>query len=226
MPRKRVADIAASVDSWERGTRTTPINYGQSIQVAQLYNAVISSVIEGSSNWTIENGYRNIIANIGIGLDGTMRNVIGQDAENLVKIRIKEWLQDEQLILSGNREGTQFSLPNGYSMYYRSEPDIEFRHTAQCSSSIVATIEIKGGKDPAGALERLGAIHKSFEATPPGCTNILVAGIFTHEMRERLDEAGITKTFLLDDLIRGGRPWIAFLNEVFHYTVRITDKLF
>ena len=48
---------------------------------ACLYNTVISSIIEGAADWTLENGYRNIIANMGIGLDGTIRNVIGQDAE-------------------------------------------------------------------------------------------------------------------------------------------------
>ena len=45
--------------------------------------------------------------------------------------------------------------------------------------SLIATIEIKGGKDPAGALERLGAIQKSFEETPPGCENMLIAGVIT-----------------------------------------------
>ena len=66
------------------------------LRVAQLYNAVISSIIEGSTGWTLENGYRNVIANMGIGLDGTVRNLIGQDAEQLVKTRIRKWLDRQQ----------------------------------------------------------------------------------------------------------------------------------
>ena len=59
----------------------------------------------------------------------------------------------------------------------------------------MATIEIKGGKDPAGALERLGAMQKSFEATPAQCVNFLVAGVVTAEMRKRLDQMGLVKVF-------------------------------
>ena len=41
--------------------------------MARLYNAVTSSIIEGTTNWALENGYRNILANMGIGLDGTFQ---------------------------------------------------------------------------------------------------------------------------------------------------------
>ncbi len=159
---------------------------------------------------------------MGIGLDGTVRNLIGQDAERLVKDRIRLWLDSQQLIVQRNEEGTQFELPDGYTMRFGSEPDIEFSRSVGDQSTTVATIEIKGGKDPAGALERLGAIQKSFEATPPNCVNMLVAGIITPEMRDRLNRLGIGKTFLLDDLAHDGESWAEFLNEVFHYTVRIT----
>ncbi len=222
LPRKRVAEIAGAVDSWEDETRRTILREPHILRVTQLYNAVISSIIEGSDGWTLENGYRNIIANMGIGLDGTVRNLIGQDAERLIKDRIKKWLDSQQLIVQRNDEQTQFELPGGYSMRYGSEPDIEFSRRVGAESTTVATIEIKGGKDPAGALERLGAIQKSFEETPPGCVNMLIAGIVTSEMGERLKRLGIVKTFLLDDLGHDGESWAEFLNEVFHFTVRIT----
>ena len=224
LPRKRVTDIAGSVDSWEDGTRKTPIPEQRSKDVARLYNAVMSSIIEGASNWTLENGYRNIIATMGIGLDGTFRNIIGRDAEILVRNRIKNWLASHQLIVERNDAETEFRLSNGYSMSYGSEPDILFRQELNDTAQIVATIEIKGGKDPAGALERLGAMQKSFEETPPGCVNMLIAGVITPEMESRLENMGVTKVFLLDNLAHDGEDWIDFLNEVFHYTVRITDS--
>ena len=224
LPRKRVTDIAGSVDSWEDGTRKTPIPEQRSKDVARLYNAVTSSIIEGASNWTLENGYRNIIATMGIGLDGTFRNIIGRDAEDLIRNRIKSWLASHQLIAERNDEETEFQLPNRYSMRYGSEPDIRFQQEQNEITQIVATIEIKGGKDPAGALERLGAMQKSFEETPPGCVNMLIAGVITPEMESRLENMGVSKVFLLDDLAHDGEDWIDFLNEVFHYTVRITDS--
>lgn len=108
LPQKRVADIAVSVSSWEDSSRKTPITDDQSSRVARLYNAVISSIIEGTTNWTLENGYRNMIANMGIGLDGTFRNIIGRDAEILIRTRIRNWLESRQLILSHNHETTEF----------------------------------------------------------------------------------------------------------------------
>ena len=223
LPRKRVADIAANVASWEEGPRKAPIKEEQSISVARLYNAVTSSIIEGSTSWTLENGYRNIIANMGIGLDGTVRNIIGQDAEDLVKTRIKSWLKSRKLILDQNEDATEFRLPDGYTMRYGSEPDILFQQAVGGGVRMAATIEIKGGKDPAGALERLGAMQKSFEATPAHCTNFLVAGVVTPEMRNRLDQIDV-KVFMLDDLAHDGAKWFEFINEVFHYTVRITKR--
>ena len=194
-------------------------------RVTRLYNAAISSIIEGSSQWTLENGYRNIIATMGIGLDGTFRNLIGQDAEQLVKTRIKDWLDGRKLILESNAEQSLFELPDGYSMRYSSEPDIEFRQVKDGQSTIVATIEIKGGKDSAGALERLGAIQKSFKETPPSSMNMLIAGVVTPEMQDRLDSLGLKRIFLLDDLMNDDKLWVEFLNDVFHHTVRITDAL-
>ena len=220
LSRKRVSDLAGSVESWEERTRKSPVRETHLFRVVRLYNAVISSIIEGSNSWTLENGYRNIIANMGIGLDGTVRNIIGQDAEQLVKTRIKNWLCDRGLIIECDAEETRFSLVKGYSMRYGSEPDIEFRKSED--SEIVSTIEIKGGKDPAGALERLGAIQKSFQETPPGSVNMLIAGVITTAMQERLTSLGISKVFLLDDLTSDSAKWIEFLNEVFHYTIRIT----
>ena len=227
LPRKRVADIAVPVAAWEDGTRKTAISEIQAKDVARLYNAVISSIIEGTTDWTLENGYRNVIANMGIGLDGTFRNIIGQDAERLIKTRISNWLDNQGLIEQVNDEKTEFHLPRGYFMRYGSEPDILFLQEQQPGEmQLVATIEIKGGKDPAGALERLGAMQKSFEATPPECVNMLVAGIVTPEMRNRLNEIGVVKVYLLDDLTGEGSGWLEFANEVFHYTVRVSDTTF
>ena len=157
---------------------------------------------------------------------GTFRNIIGQDAENLVKTRIVDWLNNLNLIVRANDDKSEFELPNGYSMRYGSEPDILFRQVRDGATRDVATIEIKGGKDPAGALERLGAMQKSFEATPPGCVNMLVAGVVTPEMKARLDQMGVVKVYLLDDLSHDGERWLEFINEVFHYTVRISDTTF
>ena len=178
---------------------------------------MISSIIEGSSDWTLDNGYRNILATMGITLDGMFRNEIGDIAEALVKGRIVSWLKGRGLVPPDNADYGPFLLPNDTLMRYGSEPDIDFVRQER----LIATIEIKGGRDPAGALERLGAMTKSFAETPAGCVNFLVAGVITPEMQTRLDAMGNVKVYLLDDIAKDGGHWDDFTNEVFHHAVRV-----
>ncbi len=217
LSQKRVGQAAMSVTNWEDGTRKTPVRHDAARKVARLYNAMISSIIEGSSNWTLDNGYRNVLATMGISLDGMYRNRIGRMAEDLVKNRIASWLKEKKLIAPDSLEEGQFLLPGDTLMRYSSEPDIDFVRRDR----LIATIEIKGGRDPAGALERLGAMTKSFAETPPGCVNFLVAGVITPEMQGRLDAMGNVKVYLLDEIAQNGDEWDNFISEVFHYTIRV-----
>ena len=210
LSQKQVARLAAPVVSWEDGSRRKPIELEAALRVT-------SSIIEGSIDWTLDNGYRNILATMAIGLDGMIKNRIGQNAEQLVKMRIAEWVKDRTLLLSTDPP-RRFLLERDTWMIFGSEPDIEFVREGRT----VATIEIKGGKDPAGALERLGAVQKSFSETSPGCVNFLVAGVVTEQMRNRLDNMGVVQTFLLDDIADSGREWERFVNELFHHTLRLT----
>lgn len=217
LSRKRVSQMATSVTGWEDGRRNTPVRHDAARKVACLYNTMISSVIEGSSDWTLDNGHRNILATMGITLDGSFRNRIGHVAEELVKGKIVAWLKEKGVIPADAPEIGHFSLPQDTLMNFGSEPDVDFvRHDRS-----VATIEIKGGRDPAGALERLGAMTKSFEETPADCVNFLVAGVVTPEMRKRLEAMGVVKVYLLDDISRDREHWDDFANEVFHYAVRV-----
>lgn len=223
LSQKQVQSLVCNVSKWEDGTYKRKPAFEQCANAAQIYNVVISSIIEGASNWTLENGYRNILATIGISLDGFMRNKIGQDAESLIKTRITAWLAEKGLtdatygLIDTERGASSFDLSSDTVMRYSSEPDIAIIRDGQK----IATIEIKGGKDPAGALERLGAMQKSFEETPRSCQNFLVAGVITPEMRSRLENLGNVKVFLLDDLSSDGEPWDNFMMEVFHYAARI-----
>lgn len=220
LPLKRVSDLAVGVERWETSGSSARVTEERARSVAELYNAVNCSIIEGRTDWTLENGYRNMIANMGIGLDGTMRNIIGRDADNMVKTRMFEWLTANSLVIDGDPFKAGAVLAEGYEMRYGSEPDIEFWK----DSVMVSSIEIKGGRDRAGALERLGAATKSFDNTPSSCVNFLVAGVITPEMQRRLDEIGTIRVFRLDDVIQDGDGWFGFLNELFHHTVRITDR--
>jgi len=215
LSQKRVSQAVSSVAKWEDGTWKRRPSVETVLGVCRTYNATICSIIEGTTDWTLDNGYRNIIATIGIGLDGSWSNRIGKDAENLVQVLMTEWLLSKDLV-TAKKSSKVFELRGGLTLTFGSEPDILFERRGEC----VATIEIKGGKDPAGALERLGAVQKSFAETPVQCANILIAGVVTTEMRARLDELAV-KVFLLDRLLDDA-GWATFTDELFHYILRIT----
>ena len=130
-----------------------------------------------------------------------------------------KWVRCRQLLAETNTtdEGQDWPLADGVHMKFGSEPDIAFER----EGSLAVLIEIKGGKDPAGALERLGAIKKTFDEGPVGCKNFLVAGVVTPTMRERLQEMRIEHVFDIDELLEDDAVWADFMNEIFHHGLRI-----
>ena len=220
---KRVQSMATQVKSWEEGTNRRKPTLERCRRVVRVYNAVISVIITGSDGWTLENGYRNVLATIGITEDGSLRNIVGQEGEQAVKDRISAWLEAAEGIeprVEGNV--TILGEDPGIRMVYGSEPDISFqRHDENQEWQIVSTVEIKSGTDPAGALERLGAIQKSFSETPARSRNFAVLGVVTPEMRRRLDEMQVARDFSLYRILNDPGSWDDFIQEIFHHTLRI-----
>ncbi len=188
-----------------------------------LYNAVICSIVTGNTEWRVENGYRNILATIGITEDGAMCNIIGQEAENSIRTAIVEWVREHDL-LEGNEpkdETDEWRLKGQVRMRFGSEPDIGFSR----NEVLTVLIEIKARKDPAGALERLGVIQKTFNEAPPGCKNFLILGVITETLKKRLTQIKMERYFDIDDLLHEKNKWADFMNEIFHYTLRIAPDV-
>ena len=224
LSRKRVQEIAGSVDTWERRPKRARVSKEKALKVSRLYNAVISAILLDSTDWTLEDGYRNILATVGITEDGAMRNIIGQEAEQAIKERLIDWLRDRQLVVDPaepSPSASEWVLEGGVRMSFGSEPDIAFHKAGK----LAVLIEIKGGKDPAGALERLGAVKKTFDETPADCKNFLVAGVVTPTMRERLKEMRFEGDFDIEQLLRDDLAWTRFLNEIFHHALRLTAEV-
>lgn len=219
---KRVQMMAGAVNNWEDDTLRRPPSPERCLRVARVYNAVISVIIIGTDGWTLENGYRNILATIGITQDGSLRNLVGQEGETAVKERISQWLNaDDTIPTTVLGSTTIIGAAEELRMVYGSEPDIKFESLTGEDWQIVATVEVKSGTDPAGALERLGAIQKSFEQTPPRSRNFAVLGVVTSEMRRRLDEMNVARDFELYQILNDGKAWDDFIMKIFHHTLRI-----
>ncbi len=158
-----------------------------------------------------------------------MRNKIGDIAEERIKTLLLEWLIDNQLIKDPqiSKETIQQQFPqscdliNEFKMIFGSEPDVSFYR----NDELLAVIEIKGGTDTAGALERYGAATKSFQhslETSKRCKNFYLAAIFTPELERRMhDDRLVEKAFNIIDILDAPNVRTEFLNEVFHHTLRI-----
>ncbi len=223
LSRKNVAGIVGTVSTWEQPDSTPRVTDKKALDVARLYNAVISSLITDKTDWTMENGYRNVLATIGITADGSMRNLIGQLGERAIKQRLLDWVRDSGLLgqdaldADGPELHGAWDLSGGVRMIFAPEPDISFER----GGALVALIEVKAGTDPAGALERLGAIKKTFDEAPPRCENFLIAGVVTPTMRERLNEMRMKQDFDIDRLLSDDESWLEFTDEVFNHALRI-----
>ncbi|PYJ70636.1 MAG: hypothetical protein DME76_04885 [Verrucomicrobia bacterium] len=147
---------------------------------------------------------------MGISIDGSMRNKVGAVGEDRIRRMILEWLIANDLVIkpSLKRDDLPEQLPGeiqlkrGVTMRFSSEPDIAFEQR----SIVKATVEIKGGVDPAGTLERYGAAKKSFEhavARSPQCRNFYIGGVLTKELQRRIAaDRLVEKTYSLIDLLK------------------------
>jgi hypothetical protein len=223
-----------SVESFENGKSRSKMGAEKALKMARVYNTFICSIIKGSTAWTLENGKRTIIATLGITLDGVMRNKVGTIAEERVRSLIYEWLKERSLIEEEIGVDGSVSdilpkiskLPEGIIMRFSSEPDISFSRKTEKGEELLAVVEIKGGIDSAGALERYGAATKSFQhslQTSQKCKNFFLSAVYTPELQKRIQNDRLVEKFY--DIIKIlEEPEVRddFFKELFHYTLRLT----
>ena len=168
----------------------------------------------------MDDGYRNILATMGITEDGAIRNIIGQEAELAIKKRLVDWVRTRELLVEAGGSDDEWQLIGGIRMLFGSEPDIGFEKEGKWA----VIVEVKGGKDPAGALERLGAIKKTFDEAPVDCKSFLIVGVVTATMRARLREMRMEAIFGIDQLLDDEHVWTDFMNEIFHHGLRVAPE--
>lgn len=228
---KTARSYFGGVESLEAENPRARLDEQKARKMAQVYNTFICSVIKNSADWTLENGRRTILATLGITLDGKMRNKIGSIAEDRVRRLTTEWLFTKGMIASPalpvESIKTSDSLPrvyelkSGVRMSFGSDPDIKFTRGDQ----LLAIIEIKGGIDPAGALERYGAATKSFQharTVSPRCRNFYLGAVFTPELERRIAEDPLVeKSFDIVEILQEAEKRERFFQELFHHTLRL-----
>lgn len=207
IPQKGLKAISgvSSIENIEEGKlEAGRLSQKQIEKIIHSINETMSTVISLASDITEKRIEGMMYATAGTKIDGSWRNSIGAEGERVIRTIIFNGLHTtnevSSVVCKDNHvceiEEWDFSndidnvktinLTNGYSILFSSEPDVTMY---DASGAIVGVIEIKSGLDPAGALERLGAMFKSFENTLseyPNAVTILVASCITDEVESRL----------------------------------------
>ncbi len=179
-----------------------------------------------------------MFASSGSQIDGSWRNAIGEEAEHAVqRLLVREairrkllhafikksdssiiTLKDEksEKLLKNIRECKGIMLTNQRSFLFSSEPDISILDK---DGKTLLVIEVKGGTDPAGALERYGAAKKSLEESKRQNRKVktcIIASCITEEVKIRMKrDRTISKYINLTEVMTWPNKKERFLKYVF-----------
>jgi hypothetical protein len=203
----------------EGGRSVSPEN---SLKIAKVINRNLSALARAAAP-SVQKIQSLIYATAGITADGSWKNQVGAEGERVIKsLLVREskingelkslTLQDGQVVLAsdvtpdwidknaGNFREIIFA--NASSARFGSEPDVTLFDK---DNRILAGIEVKAGLDPAAALERLGAMLKSFDSIStqaPSAERILVVACLTEEVEKRLQSMkSVTRHYSLTDIM-------------------------
>jgi len=210
----------------------------QARALSRLFNEHISLIIDDAAEELDDEDLKGLLfASTGAQIDGSWRNAIGIEAERAVLgILYREAIGLDQVADLRNgqlqfgelgdtedidqRNGCEelrcVTLKNKRSILFSSDPDISL---IDSDGSTIAAIEVKGGTDPAGALERYGAAKKSFEEDSrknKRTVTVLVASCITPEVEKRIKkDRTIKKYFNLTAILTEERAKKKFLDYIF-----------
>lgn len=223
IPQKGLSTISgfSAVSAVEEGWR--PISENKLMPVVVAINEVLCAMIKQVESLDEAKVKSMMFATAGIGIDGSWRNKIGSEGERVIRsLILRNLLENKEVvafniksadtvplgdviaeeILSDINRIKSFSLVNGATVVFGSEPDVQFN---AADGSVLGGVEIKAGLDPAGALERLGAMFKSFEnmlGRYPNAETILVASCITDQVDKRLRSSrSVRQTYVLTEVL-------------------------
>lgn len=153
--------------------------------IARHLNKIISHLIEADEQIDAREFdlWRGMAA--GSQAQGSWQNAKGAHIELVVKGLLQRRLRERQLVSTEATDGTRMGLLDNRTVIFADEPDVAFyKH-----NRIEAAIEIKGGIDTAGVLERIGAAMKSLSRTkqenPDAITILILQGVSVTQRARR-----------------------------------------
>jgi len=191
---KSMKRIGINLDSYEVGR---PIqDDATAIAVAHHLNRIISALIEADEEINAREFdlWRGMAA--GSQAQGSWQNNKGASAEVAIREVVLRRLQERGFVTGEEASATRISLDDGRMLVFADEPDIAIYRGAVPE----VAVEVKGGIDQAGVLERIGATLKSLRRTRqenPNSVTILIIQDVSMTERARQDLSINTDTVTL-----------------------------
>ncbi len=198
---KSMNKIKLSVGRFESG-RGFP-NEIQALSISVRLNQIISYLIEADDNLDQREFdlWRGMAA--GSQAQGSWQNLKGNQSEILVKGFMIRRLRDKDLV--AHEKGEILQLKDGRRIEFADEPDMAI----YLKNQIQVAIEVKGGIDTAGVLERIGAAIKSLsrakEENPNSLTILLLQGVSVTQTAANdltINQASVNFWFTIEEFVQ------------------------
>lgn len=199
---KSMNRVGLSTGRYELG-RSLP-DHDTSLAIARHLNQIISRLVEldekiNSREFDL---WRGMAA--GSQAQGSWQNTKGDVVDILIRGFLQRRIREKGLVLEEKEDGSQMQLRDGRTVIFADEPDVAFYQY----NEVQASVEIKGGIDPAGVLERIGAAIKSLrrvrEENPRSTTILVLQGVSLTEKAKHdleINRHVVTDWFTIEDLL-------------------------
>lgn len=198
---KSMNRIGLSVSRYETG-KDSPSDE-TALAIARHLNQVISHLVELDEQIDAREFdlWRGMAA--GSQAQGSWQNTKGSRVEIIIKGILQRRLRERELV-AVEKEGVRMELRDGRVVIFADEPDIAIYQ----NDKVQAAIEIKGGIDTAGVLERVGAAIKSLrrakQENPQSTTLLILQGLsLTQKARDDLEinRDAVNHWFTVEDVL-------------------------
>lgn len=201
---KSMARVRLSISLYEQGRN--PLDGKAALKISKHLNKIVSVLIEHDEK--IDQREFDLWRGMAAGsqAQGSWQNTKGDKAEVVVKDLVERNVRDKALVIEeiSPEKGKTLKLKDGRLLIFGSEPDIGIYK----DNLIQIAIEIKGGIDPAGVLERFGAALKSLRRAKQenrnSVTILIMQGVsLTSKAKEEIkkSKAIIARFFTIEKVI-------------------------
>lgn len=229
IPQKGMHKLVFNTSSFENGRRID-LHTEKAIEISRVINEFVSAIIDSEIEFSLTDAILLLHATAGVQIDGSWRNAIGEEATRQVKSLIVKSLTTRKVvyryILVDRSEKKTLkdinidklaglTLKNKYEVKFGSEPDVSFFDP---EGPLIGIIEVKGGIDEAGALERYGAAKKTFDEAldkNPRSLTMYLASCMTKTVKKRIEaDRSVKRIFNLTSVLLDDVERQKFLDEI------------